>query len=157
MKNLSKSFIMLFSVLALAFTSSFNTNSLNTEEGDKLMGVWEPSHGKARVKITKVGNKYFGKIVWLKEPKYDDGTPKVDKNNPDSKMHSTPLLGYSILKDFEYSGKKTWSNGTIYDPENGSTYNCTIKLTNENTIEVRGYIGVSAIGRTDTWTRMVKK
>jgi hypothetical protein len=56
MKNLSKSFVMLFSVLALAFTSSFNTNSLNTEEGDKLMGVWEPSHGKARVKITKVGN-----------------------------------------------------------------------------------------------------
>jgi uncharacterized protein (DUF2147 family) len=157
MKNLSKSFVMLFSVLALAFTSSFNTNTLNTDEGDKLLGVWEPSHGKARVKVTKVGNKYFGKIVWLKEPTYPDGSPKVDKNNPDSKMHETPLLGYSILKDFEYSGKKTWSNGTIYDPENGSTYNCTIKLTNENTIEVRGYIGVSAIGRTDTWTRMVKK
>jgi uncharacterized protein (DUF2147 family) len=157
MKNLSKSFVMLFSVLALALASSFNTNTLNTEEGDKLIGVWEPSHGKARVKITKVGNKYFGKIVWLKEPTYPDGSPKVDKNNPDSKMHETPLMGYSILKDFEFSGKKTWSNGTIYDPENGSTYNCTIKLTNDNTIEVRGYIGVSAIGRTDTWTRMVKK
>jgi uncharacterized protein (DUF2147 family) len=157
MKNLSKTFVMLFSVMALAFTSSFNTNTLNTDEGDKLLGVWEPSHGKARVKVSKVGNKYFGKIVWLKEPTYPDGSAKVDKNNPDSKMHDTPLLGYSILKDFEYSGKKTWSNGTIYDPENGSTYNCTIKLTNENTIEVRGYIGVSAIGRTDTWTRMVKK
>lgn len=148
---------MLFSVIALAATSSFNTNTLDSDEGDKLIGVWEPSHGKARVKVTKVGNKYFGKIVWLKEPTYPDGSKKVDKNNPDSKMHETPLLGYSILKDFEYSGKKTWTNGTIYDPENGSTYNCTIKLTNENTIEVRGYIGVSAIGRTDTWTRMVKK
>lgn len=157
MKNLSKTFVMLFSVIALAATSSFNTNTLDSDEGDKLIGVWEPSHGKARVKVTKVGNKYFGKIVWLKEPTYPDGSKKVDKNNPDSKMHETPLLGYSILKDFEYSGKKTWTNGTIYDPENGSTYNCTIKLTNENTIEVRGYIGVSAIGRTDTWTRMVKK
>ncbi len=157
MKNLSKTLVMLFSVIALAATSSFNTNTLDSDEGDKLIGVWEPSHGKARVKVTKVGNKYFGKIVWLKEPTYPDGSKKVDKNNPDSKMHDTPLLGYSILKDFEYSGKKTWTNGTIYDPENGSTYNCTIKLTNENTIEVRGYIGVSAIGRTDTWTRMVKK
>ena len=69
-------------------------------------------------------------------------------------MHETPLLGYKILKDFEYSGKKTWENGTIYDPENGSTYSCTIKLTDKNTIDVRGYIGVSMIGRTDTWKRL---
>jgi uncharacterized protein (DUF2147 family) len=157
MKNLGNKIILLFSAVALVVSTGFVYNSFNAEEGDKLTGVWEPSHGKARVKISKIGNKYFGKIVWLREPNYPDGTKKVDKNNPDEKMHTTPLLGYTILKDFEYSGKKTWSNGTIYDPENGSTYNCTIKLTNENTIEVRGYIGVSAIGRTDTWTRMVKK
>jgi hypothetical protein len=70
---------------------------MNEVEGDKLIGVWEPGHGKAKVKITKVGNKYYGKIVWLKFPTYDDGSKKVDKNNPDSKMHSTPLLGYKIL------------------------------------------------------------
>jgi uncharacterized protein (DUF2147 family) len=64
------------------------------------------------------------------------------------------LLGYKILKDFEYVGKKVWENGTIYDPENGSTYSCTIKLTDKNTIDVRGYIGVSMIGRTDTWKRL---
>ena len=157
MKNLGKTIAMLLSAFALVVTTGFVNNALDSDEGDKLLGVWEPSHGKARVKVTKVGTKYYGKIVWLKEPNYPDGSKKVDKNNPDEKMHETPLLGYSILKDFEYSGKKTWSNGTIYDPENGSTYNCTIKLTNENTIEVRGYIGVSAIGRTDTWTRMVKK
>jgi uncharacterized protein (DUF2147 family) len=157
MKNLGKTIVMMLSAFALIVTTGFVNNTLDTDEGDKLLGVWEPSHGKARVKVTKVGTKYYGKIVWLREPNYPDGSKKVDKNNPDSKMHETPLLGYSLLKDFEYSGKKTWSNGTIYDPENGSTYNCTIKLTNENTIEVRGYIGVSAIGRTDTWTRMVKK
>jgi uncharacterized protein (DUF2147 family) len=157
MKNLKNTILMLFSTFALIVSTGFVYNTSNSDEGDKLLGVWEPSHGKARVKINKVGNKYYGKIVWLREPNYPDGSKKVDKNNPDSKMHTTPLLGYSILKDFEYSGKKSWSNGTIYDPENGSTYNCTIKLTNDNTIEVRGYIGVSAIGRTDTWTRMVKK
>jgi uncharacterized protein (DUF2147 family) len=157
MKNMRKLLTWTLALSALVFTTAFTYSVMNVEEGDKLLGVWEPSHGKAKVKITKVGNKYFGKIVWLKFPTYDDGTKKVDKNNPDPKMHETPLLGYKILKDFEYAGKKTWENGTIYDPENGSTYNCVIKLTNENTIEVRGYIGVSAIGRTDTWKRLSKE
>jgi uncharacterized protein (DUF2147 family) len=156
MKNSRKLFTWSLALAALFLTSAFTYSVLNEEEGDKLLGVWEPSHGKAKVKITKVGNKYFGKIVWLKFPTYDDGTKKADKNNPDPKMHEAPLLGYKILKDFEYVGKKTWENGTIYDPENGSTYNCVIKLKDNNTIEVRGYIGVSAIGRTDTWKRLSK-
>jgi uncharacterized protein (DUF2147 family) len=157
MKILGRTLIMMVALFAMGATSSFVNTSVNNDEGDFLLGVWEPSHGKAKVKISKVGNKYFGKIVWLKEPTFDDGTKKTDRNNPDSKMHSTPLLGYTILKDFEYSGKNVWSNGTIYDPENGSTYNCTIKTKGKSQIEVRGYIGVSAIGRTDTWTKMVKK
>ena len=141
-------------VLFVLLTSFSPSSLLQTEEGDALVGIWMPSHGKAKVKITKVGTKYYGKIVWLKEPNYPDGTKKRDKNNPDAKMHDTPLLGYKILKDFEYKGKKTWENGTIYDPENGSTYSCTVKLTDKNTIDVRGYIGVSMIGRTDTWKRL---
>ena len=141
-------------VLFVLLTSFSPSSLLQTEEGDALVGIWMPSHGKAKVKITKVGTKYYGKIVWLKEPNYPDGTKKRDKNNPDAKMQDTPLLGFKILKDFEYKGKKTWENGTIYDPENGSTYSCTVKLTDKNTIDVRGYIGVSMIGRTDTWKRL---
>jgi uncharacterized protein (DUF2147 family) len=156
MKKSNKFWGLTIALVVLFFSSAFTYSFLADEEGDKLVGVWEPSHGKAKVKVTKVGNKYFGKIVWLKFPTFDDGKKKVDKNNPDPKMQSTPLLGYKILKDFEYVGKKVWENGTIYDPENGSTYNCVIKLKNDNTIEVRGYIGVSAIGRTDTWKRLSK-
>ena len=44
-----------------------------------------------------------------------------------------------------------------YDPKNGNTYSCTIKLTSPNSLEVRGYIGVSLIGRTDNWTRQQAK
>jgi uncharacterized protein (DUF2147 family) len=154
MRKSNKLFLWSFALLTFFFTSAFTVAVLADDESDKLLGVWQPSHGKAKVKVTKVGTKYFGKIVWLKAPTYENGTKKVDKNNPDPKMHDTPLLGYKILKDFEFVGKKTWENGTIYDPENGSTYNCVIKLKDNNTIEVRGYIGVSAIGRTDTWKRL---
>ena len=126
-------------------------------ESDKIVGVWEVGSGKARVKITKYGDKFGGKIVWLKEPTYPDGTKKVDKNNPDETKRTTPLLGYNNLLGFSYKGKSEYDGGTIYDPENGSVYNCNISLQDDNTIEVRGYIGVSLFGRTDTWKRVTLK
>lgn len=126
-------------------------------EGDAILGVWETGSGKARVKIDKVGEKFFGKVVWLREPLNEEGKPKVDKNNPDEKLRTIPLLGYKLIKDFSFKGEKVWENGTIYDPENGSTYSCTIKMTDENTLDVRGFIGVSLFGRTDVWKRIQLK
>jgi uncharacterized protein (DUF2147 family) len=58
---------------------------------------------------------------------------------------------------FSYKDANLWEEGNIYDPKNGSTYSCTIKMINPNTLEVRGYIGVSIIGRTDIWTRQQAK
>jgi uncharacterized protein (DUF2147 family) len=124
-------------------------------EGDKLIGVWEPSHGKARVKIEKIGTKYYGKIVWLKEPNDPETKqPKLDKNNTDASQRTVPLKGYRLLKDFVYTGKGEWTEGTIYDPENGNTYKCIIKMKDDNTLDLRGYIGVEALGRTDVWKRL---
>jgi uncharacterized protein (DUF2147 family) len=57
------------------------------------------------------------------------------------------------LWGFNYSKENNWEDGKIYDPKNGKTYSCKIKMTNPNNLEVRGFIGVSLIGRTDTWTR----
>ena len=128
-------------------------------EADRLLGVWEPSNGQARVKIEKIGDKYYGKIVWLREPNDPNtGQPKVDKNNADATQRTVTLKGYRMLKDFKYLGKDQWDSGTIYDPENGSTYKCIIKMTDNNTLDIRGYIGVEALGRTDVWKRLeVKK
>ena len=112
------------------------------DDGDRLLGVWEPSNGRARVKVEKIGTKYYGKIVWLKEPNDpESGAPKTDKNNPDANLQNVPLKGYRMLKDFVYQGKNQWAEGTIYDPLNGSTYSCTIKMTDPNTLDIRGYIG----------------
>jgi uncharacterized protein (DUF2147 family) len=151
-----KKTIALFLGLFLSFnllTAQDNTVS----EADKIIGVWEVGSGKARVKITKYGEKYGGKIVWLKEPNYPDGTKKMDKNNPDEIKKTTPLLGLSNLLGFSYKGKSEYSDGTIYDPENGSVYNCEITMEGDNELKVRGYIGVSLFGRTDTWKRVIVK
>lgn len=150
-------------ILFIAFAAFFGTilsSFVNQDTaGDRLIGVWEPSNGRARVKVEKIGAKYYGKIVWLKEA-VDPVTkqPKTDKNNPDPNLQNVPLKGYRMLKDFVYAGKDEWTEGTIYDPLNGSTYSCTIKMTDKNSLEIRGYIGVSALGRTDIWKRLeVKK
>lgn len=144
-------------VLAALITFGLAFTMVN-DEGDKLVGVWEPSNKKVKVKIDKISGKYYGKIVWLKEPiDPDTKKPKTDKNNPDESLQEVPLKGYRMLKDFVYTGDNEWSEGTIYDPQNGSTYSCVIKLKDENTIEIRGYIGVKTFGRTDVWKRLVMK
>ena len=151
MKKVHLLILVLTSILPFGFTSQ-------DQSGDRLIGVWEPGNGRSRIKIEKIGAKYFGKIVWLKEP-IDPNTNKnkVDNNNPDTSMRNVPLKGYRILKDFVYKGKNEWSEGSIYDPENGSTYNCVINMKNDNVLDIRGYIGIKALGRTDNWKRLTVK
>ncbi len=145
-------------LMTLLMTSIFSqTETTPANPADKIMGVWQVGSGKARVKITKYGNKYAGKIVWLKEPTYPDGSKKVDKNNPDETKRTVQLLGLTNLLGFEYKSGTEYENGTIYDPENGSTYSCVITLEDDNTLKVRGFIGVQLFGRTDTWKRLVAK
>jgi uncharacterized protein (DUF2147 family) len=145
---------LLLSLFALLLSAG---SVLAQDAADKLIGLWEPSNGKARVKIEKIGNKYYGKIVWLREPNDPQtGQPKVDKNNPDASMRSVPLKGYRMLKDFVYANGE-WKDGTIYDPESGSTYSCIIKAKNDNTLDIRGFVGVKALGRTDVWKRVQVK
>ncbi len=154
MKNLIKISAAVFLMFAI---SSFKTHSIPKEGADAIIGLWEPSSGKARVKINKIGNKYFGKIVWLREP-IDPKTkqPKLDKNNPNEKLRASRLRGYRLLKDFVYEGDNVWSGGTIYDPESGSTYSCIINKK-DDVLDIRGYVGIKALGRTDTWKRIKLK
>lgn len=148
----------IFSLVAL-FALGFSAQAQKEDsKADKLVGVWQPSDARSYIKIDKIGNKFYGRIVWLKEPKDDDGKPRVDENNPDKALRSTPLKGYRILKDFVYDeDEDIWKDGTIYDPKNGTTYNCKITLTEPDKIEVRGYVGTAMFGRTDVWTRLKKK
>jgi uncharacterized protein (DUF2147 family) len=122
------------------------------QQADAILGKWNTQNKDAQVEIFKEGNAYHGKMVWLKEPT-ENGKPKVDKNNADKSKRQRPILGLRLLKDFVHKGK-TWEDGTIYDPQNGKTYSCIIKLADKNTMEVRGYVGISAFGRTVEWTRV---
>lgn len=125
----------------------------SAQKAEDVLGEWLPSQGKAHIKISKYGDYFSGRIVWLEEPNDEKtGKPKVDKHNPDPKRKNTPILGLLLMQGFKFEDG-AWKDGTIYDAESGKTYNCTLKLKDKNTLEVRGFIGISLLGRTDVWTR----
>ena len=121
---------------------------------DTLIGTWMVQDGSAKVKIEKTNNSFSGKIVWLKIPNDKNGKPFTDSNNPNASLRNRPQMGLNLLNSFVYEENNHWTNGTIYDPDEGKTYSCKITMTDNQTIEVRGYVGISLFGRTETWKRV---
>jgi uncharacterized protein (DUF2147 family) len=121
-------------------------------QADKITGIWVPAKGTSQVRIFKATNgKYYGKVEWLKNDK-----DKLDVNNPDEKLRDKKVWGLMILKDFNYNTEKNrWDGGTVYDPDNGKTYDCYMWFNgNENTMTLKGYVlGMKFIGRAEDWNR----
>ena len=124
---------------------------------DTVLGVWKNGEGTGMIQIFKKADKYYGRLVWLKVANTPAGTPRTDVNNPDEAKRKTPLKGLENMRDFTFSGDNKWEGGKIYDPKNGSDYSCEMTLVDANTLEVRGFIGVSLFGRTDVWKRQMMK
>lgn len=124
-----------------------------SQNKDLILGKWLNATGEAHIQIYASGNKFFGKLAWLKEPLDANGKPKLDKENPHNELNKRPILGLVFLKDFIYK-EGIWEGGTIYDPKTGKTYSCKISTDGKNKINVRGFVGFSLLGRTETWTRV---
>jgi uncharacterized protein (DUF2147 family) len=127
--------------------------------GDDINGIWMTESRQSMVQVYRIGDKYFGKVYWLKFPNDpDNGKPKVDKKNPDPKLRSRAILGLQLVNNFTYDSKeKEWGGGTIYDPKSGNTYNCKATMMDKNTLKVRGYVGFSwmGLGRTEVWKKIM--
>lgn len=139
------------SLILIASLFSFAAHSQNKADG--IIGIWITG-GKepAKIQVYKSGEKFYGKIIWLKNPT-DNGMQRTDANNPDNAKRSNPVTGLVMLTGFKFDGDNEWKDGDIYDPESGKTYSAYIYLKDKNTLKVRGYVGISLFGRTETWTR----
>lgn len=138
---------------------SLTAASVKAQEvkADDILGVWLNEDKDAHVEIFNKGGKYFGKIVWLKNPNEDNkDTPNLDDKNEDESLRTRPIMGLQLLTDFVFDGDDEWEDGEIYDPKSGKTYSCYIEFhdDNRNELKVRGFIGVSLIGKTTYWTRV---
>ena len=151
--DIGRKILISTAVILLTATASYSVG-LRT-----ILGTWKTETGESKVSIFACGENLCGKIIWLQNPIYTDssdgilGTPLIDRNNPDPTLRSRPVLGLLILQGFTAEDDTTWVNGTCYDPDSGNTYRGRIHLVAPNRLELRGYIGISLLGRTSVWTR----
>ncbi len=119
---------------------------------DGVIGTWktiddETKEAKALVQISEVGGEYQGKIVKL----FKNPDAKCDKCDGDRK--DKPINGMTILWNLKKSGD-TYEGGKILDPKSGKIYSSKAKLADgDKKLEVRGFLGVALLGRTQTWER----
>ncbi|RZM12551.1 MAG: DUF2147 domain-containing protein [Pedobacter sp.] len=136
----------------LLLLTGFSISSI-AQNKDAILGKWINSTAEAHIDISKRNDKYYGKLVWIKDQKGTEGTVKTDLKNPDPNLRKRTILGLEILKDFVFDDGK-WTDGSIYDPKSGKTYSCTLTLKDNGELSMRGYIGISLIGRSETWKRV---
>ena len=124
----------------------WQTINEETNKVESVVSIWQDSNGKLRGKIEKI----FPKPG-------EDPNPVCDKCKPNDHRFNKPVIGMEIMNGFKPAvpgNKKDWTEGKILDPNNGEIYSCNLTvLKGGEMLEVRGYIGFSWIGRSQTWVR----
>lgn len=123
-----------------------------------ISGIWQniddkTGSSKALIEIRKESNgSYTGKIIKVTpRPGY---TPKEICVNCPSPYTNKPILGMDVLTGLQHDENLDYKGGKIIDPLSGKIYSMKAKLSpNGKRLQLRGYIGVSALGRTQIWIR----
>lgn len=119
----------------------------------EVTGWWFDQSGQAGIRIERCGDRLCGTIRWLREPLAPSGGIRTDIHNDDPARRGQPICGLQILGNFRPDEPGEWVGGWIYNPEDGETYKSTMRLTEAGTLRVRGYVGISLLGKSQTWTR----
>ncbi|WP_306352413.1 DUF2147 domain-containing protein [Flavobacterium sp. '19STA2R22 D10 B1'] len=138
-------------LLTILFVAVAGVFSVQAQD---VTGKWktvddETGEAKSIVEITEKDGKIYGKVVEILNPEKKNAKckdcPGEDKDKP--------ILGLTIIKGLSKSGKE-YSGGKILDPNKGKLYKCNVSLDGKDKLNVRGYIGISLLGRTQTWSRV---
>jgi uncharacterized protein (DUF2147 family) len=127
--------------------------------GGSPVGYWKTIDDKTGtpasvIHIWKDGDSVNGKIVQLFLQPGEDADPTCEECEGDLKQKK--IVGLTILSGLEEDGDE-WSGGDILDPENGKSYSCTVEVQEGGKkLKVRGYLGISLLGRTQYWHRVPK-
>jgi uncharacterized protein (DUF2147 family) len=123
---------------------------------DKLqnaVGRWQvvnsdgSSGGKVDTYLTD--GKLFGRVTEVRPGR----TPKDVCDKCSGEYKNQLILGMVIMRNFHPEGED-WADGTVVDPENGKEYKGKIWAVGKDSLKMRGYVGISLLGRTETWTRI---
>ena len=110
-----------------------------------IVGRWRDSDGESEIAISRCGPALCGKIVWLKEERFDI-------YNPIEALRKRSLMGIQVLSGFKPAAKGGLE-GEGYNPADGKTYRTTLELTSSRSLVVRGCVLGGLICDDDTWSR----
>ena len=144
--HLKKIFVLL---LLISFNFSAFADSFKS---DDILGFWLSEKKTAVVEISKIKNKFMGKIVWLKDIHDGKIKNKFDDKNPKKELQKRSLMGLEMLYGFVFTSGE-WKDGKIYDPESGKTYSAKMKLESAKKLDLRGYVGIPMFGRSSSWEK----
>ncbi|CAD0008267.1 DUF2147 domain-containing protein [Flavobacterium salmonis] len=142
-----KKWILTFSVFFL---------TLSTIQAQSVVGKWktiddETGEVKSIVEIYEKSGKIYGKVAEILRANHKkDVCTKCD-----GAEKNKPILGMVIINGLKKDGAE-YNGGTILDPTNGKKYKCYIELESADKLKLRGYVGISIVGRTQYWTRVKK-
>ena len=127
-------------MLAAALSAMLGMGAAAATRADGIpSGTWIMQNGKVTVRVSNCGGDLCGTIVNLKRPLDKNGKPKLDKENPDSSLRGRPVIGLTILNGLKQKGDGRWE-GTIYNPDDGNTYDSKLRLVNGNQMNVKGCV-----------------
>lgn len=127
---------------------------IGTASANDFVGKWQTvddETGKVRsvVELKEVNGKLSGWIVAITDPNKQNEVCSECKG----KLNDQPIIGLQIMSGYKKKGKG-YEDGEIVDPDSGKVYSSKLKLIKGGSkLEVRGFIGFSFIGRTQTWIR----
>lgn len=133
-------------LFSLALFSFFYTSSALAADAT---GYWLTENKRAVIHTQECDQGLCGTIYWI----IDGGLTK-DVNNPDESMRTRPMCGLQILWGFKKDGDTDWEDGKIYKADDGDTYSANITLKDQDTLGLRGYVGIPLFGKSQVWSRV---
>jgi uncharacterized protein (DUF2147 family) len=97
---------------------------------------------------------FCGRIIWLWTARDIAGQPASDKKNPDPAFRQRLLCGLTILQGLQPAGLDHWNSGSLYNPDDGTTYRVSAEVRSADVFVARIYLGVPLFGETKTLLRV---
>jgi uncharacterized protein (DUF2147 family) len=117
---------------------------------DRILGVWLSEGRDSKVEISRQGETYAGRVVWLAQPE-QDGAPVRDGKNMNPALRNRPIMGLEILSGFVRDAKGRWRGGEIYSPRQGKSYPAELALADDDRLEITVRAGI--LSKQVVWTR----
>lgn len=121
---------------------------------DPAHGYWLTENHKAIVQIAPCGADTCGRMVWVERAVDESGQPTRDVRNTDTAKRVRPICGLDLVGGLSKADEGAWKDGWLYNPKDGATYSAQIRAVSASELEVRGYLGVSVLGKSQIWTRV---